>query len=142
MLFNKKNIKILAIIQLLITSSICIFFSSIEYIELPQVDIDFIDKILHLIAFFIYGISIQITIINIESLQKKIKKNYKFKIKLIVLIFGICFAASDEIHQYFTPGRSADILDWIADVLGIILSLFLYDNIYNLYLKIINKKEQ
>jgi len=142
MLFNKKNIKILSIIQLLITSSICIFFSSIEYIELPQVDIDFIDKILHLIAFFIYGISIQITIINIESLQKKIKKNYKFKIKLIVLIFGISFAASDEIHQYFTPGRSADILDWIADVLGIILSLFLYDNIYNLYLKIINKKEQ
>lgn len=80
MLFNKKNIKILAIIQLLITSSICIFFSSIEYIELPQVDIDFIDKILHLIAFFIYGISIQITIINIESLQKKIKKIINLKL--------------------------------------------------------------
>jgi VanZ family protein len=28
------------------------------------------------------------------------------------------FGATDEIHQYFTPGRSCDPFDWAADTLG------------------------
>lgn len=34
--------------------------------------------------------------------------------------WAICaaYGASDEFHQWFVPGRSASILDWIADVTG------------------------
>jgi VanZ family protein len=28
------------------------------------------------------------------------------------------FGATDEIHQFFVPGRNADVADWLADALG------------------------
>jgi VanZ family protein len=28
------------------------------------------------------------------------------------------YGASDEFHQWFVPGRTADVADWIADVIG------------------------
>ncbi|HET8733417.1 MAG TPA: VanZ family protein [Anaeromyxobacteraceae bacterium] len=28
------------------------------------------------------------------------------------------YGATDEFHQSFVPGRSADVLDWVADTLG------------------------
>lgn len=28
------------------------------------------------------------------------------------------FGVSDEVHQYFTPGRSMEFADWMADTLG------------------------
>ncbi len=28
------------------------------------------------------------------------------------------FGVSDEIHQHFTPGRSTELADWVADTLG------------------------
>lgn len=33
---------------------------------------------------------------------------------LIAFLFGI----SDEVHQYFVPNRSADVMDVVADVVG------------------------
>jgi VanZ family protein len=28
------------------------------------------------------------------------------------------FGFSDEVHQYFTPGRSSEVFDWVADTVG------------------------
>lgn len=41
-------------------------------------------------------------------------------VRVAVLAFAIAggYGASDEIHQYFVPGRSADIADWYADLTG------------------------
>jgi len=39
---------------------------------------------------------------------------------------GLLYAASDEWHQSFVPGRSADAADWIADAVGVVLGLTLY----------------
>jgi VanZ family protein len=36
------------------------------------------------------------------------------------------FGASDECHQSFTPGRQADVFDWLADTLGACLAVALY----------------
>ncbi len=33
--------------------------------------------------------------------------------------FGIAYAVSDEIHQMFVPGRSAELADLVADSLGV-----------------------
>jgi VanZ family protein len=33
----------------------------------------------------------------------------------------VVYAASDELHQLFVPGRSADLLDWLADSAGALL---------------------
>ena len=32
--------------------------------------------------------------------------------------FALLYAASDEWHQSFVPGRSPDVIDWVADVAG------------------------
>lgn len=36
------------------------------------------------------------------------------------------YGATDEIHQAFVPGRSPELGDWIADVLGAAAGAFLY----------------
>ena len=28
------------------------------------------------------------------------------------------YGVTDELHQYFVPGRSCDVLDWVADTSG------------------------
>ncbi len=41
------------------------------------------------------------------------EKAYLFSFLIIT-----CYAALDEIHQLFIPGRDCDILDWTADSIG------------------------
>lgn len=36
------------------------------------------------------------------------------------------YAASDELHQRFVPGRSSELLDWVADLLGAALAVRLW----------------
>jgi VanZ family protein len=41
---------------------------------------------------------------------------------LLATLAGVAiFAALDEWHQAFIPGRSADVGDWVADVIGVCL---------------------
>lgn len=42
---------------------------------------------------------------------------------IVTLTWGAVVALSDELIQYFTPGRTCDILDMTKDVIGIILAL-------------------
>jgi VanZ family protein len=39
---------------------------------------------------------------------------------------GVAYGASDEVHQAFVPGRSADPADWAADALGVLAGTFAY----------------
>jgi VanZ family protein len=34
------------------------------------------------------------------------------------VVIASAYGATDEFHQSFVPGRSADVLDWAADTLG------------------------
>ncbi|TDP50349.1 VanZ family protein [Aminicella lysinilytica] len=34
-----------------------------------------------------------------------------------------CFAAGDEIHQYFVPGRACQLSDWVIDMIGVMVLL-------------------
>ena len=36
-----------------------------------------------------------------------------------VVVIGLLYAASDEWHQSFVPGRMPDVTDWIADAFGV-----------------------
>ena len=42
------------------------------------------------------------------------------------LLFSFLYAASDENHQSFVPGRSCSFADWIADSIGMLTSFFIY----------------
>jgi glycopeptide antibiotics resistance protein len=41
----------------------------------------------------------------------------------IAFLLTSLYGLSDEIHQHFVPGRSADVTDWIADTVGAALAL-------------------
>ncbi len=44
--------------------------------------------------------------------------------EIVVLGAGLLlFAAVDELHQHFIPGRSCDLLDWVADASAILLGV-------------------
>jgi hypothetical protein len=40
-------------------------------------------------------------------------------------LFAVLYAASDEVHQHFVPGRTASARDWLADVAGILAASML-----------------
>lgn len=40
--------------------------------------------------------------------------------------FSLAYAASDEVHQSFVPGRDASIMDWVADTIGIFIASYIY----------------
>jgi len=39
---------------------------------------------------------------------------------LIVLMFGLAYAAADEFHQLFVPYRIPSFSDWVADLVGLV----------------------
>ena len=42
------------------------------------------------------------------------------------LLFGAFYAATDELHQYFVPGRSARLFDVGLDTLGVLTGILIY----------------
>ncbi len=40
--------------------------------------------------------------------------------------FSLAYAASDEVHQSFVPGRDMSIMDWLVDAIGILISGYFY----------------
>ncbi len=53
----------------------------------------------------------------------------------LVSFFGI----SDEFHQSFTPGRSVEFADWVADTLGAALAVTLYAN-WGAYRRVLERR--
>lgn len=40
------------------------------------------------------------------------------RVMLVCAALASLYGIVDEVHQYFVPGRSCDVFDWIADTLG------------------------
>ncbi len=45
---------------------------------------------------------------------------------LIALAVASIYGISDEFHQSFTPGRSVEVADWVADTAGAALAVAVY----------------
>ncbi|GBE29607.1 MAG TPA: VanZ family protein [Bacteroidetes bacterium] len=41
----------------------------------------------------------------------------------IVFVFCVGYGVTDELHQYFVPGRTPDIWDWLADTVGSLIGV-------------------
>ena len=111
-------------------AALSIFYvSSIPQLPFLQTAFAWQDKVLHTIAYFIFGLSLLIAFIPYKktSLQKKL---------IIFISIGTFYGASDEYHQSFIIGRSSEIADLVADIIGIILSSL----IMIMYHKFKNKK--
>jgi VanZ family protein len=76
------------------------------------------DKILHTIEYGTFGF------ICIRAFNATFGNSWR------IILYSIACAAfygiTDEFHQRFTPGRTCDYRDWIADVIGITLGTTIY----------------
>ena len=75
-----------------------------------------------------------LVILTYRLLRLKLNQPENF-IYLLSFTTSILYAISDEVHQYFVPGRFATLTDLIFDTLGIITGLICI----HIYIKIVNK---
>lgn len=92
-----------------------------------------IRKLAHYTIYTIGGI----LIINFANTTERTRK----KQILYSIMFGILYAITDEIHQYFISNRSARVFDVCIDTLGIITGILIY-SVIKKYIKSTKRKAQ
>lgn len=83
-------------------------------------DWPFLDKVLHFTAYALLG-ALFLRAFN----TTRIKHHLKLIIILSIILSSL-YGISDEIHQSFVPFRTADAMDALADILGSIAGVYLY----------------
>ncbi len=94
--------------------------SSISLPYLPKVKIFGIDKLAHILEYLILGVLLVRAFLN-SDLKLKV-----WALIILSITIASLYAASDEWHQEFTPGRTADVFDFLADFIGLNIGVFLY----------------
>lgn len=93
--------------------------SSIQGSTLPSAP-DVTSFLVHFFEYTILGLLLSQAIIRKSKVQSP-----KFKNKVIViLIIGMLYAISDEVHQLFVLGRNFDLMDLLVDFIGLITGMF------------------
>lgn len=69
------------------------------------------DKLFHLVFFGILGF---LAMGTLQASRHGYPTGHVWQVVLVVMLYGIL----DEFHQYFVPGRSADVYDVLADATG------------------------
>ncbi len=117
----EKNIKIVSKKRFPYTwltlayAAVILIISSIPDLSAPELGFKNQDKLYHFIEYGVFSVFLFFSLLN--SSRDFLKKN----VLIISIFIGASFAVLDEIHQRFIPGRSADILDFAADFLGVAL---------------------
>jgi VanZ family protein len=78
-------------------------------------DFDFSDKLLHAGAYAVLGLLLY------RAFNAMDKRTTTVKMVILSVVLTALYGASDEVHQYFVPSRSAEFLDFAADAIGAIL---------------------
>jgi VanZ family protein len=77
-----------------------------------------VDKIKHFGGYLGLTVLLYITLL-FQDKYKTFKSHAFAATFIIVAVYGML----DELHQLLVPGRSADVLDWIADITGVTIGL-------------------
>ena len=83
-------------------------------------ELPYLDKVLHFVAYALLG-----ALFLRAFKTSRIKDNLKFMLILSVFL-SFLYGISDEIHQHFVPYRSADLMDVLADMLGGLMGVYIY----------------
>jgi len=91
--------------------------TSLPGYSLPK-SIKISDKVEHLLAYALFGV-----LFNLYFWEKLTVSSRKYF--NLTLIIGGLYALFDEVHQLFIPMRSGEIFDWVADFLGLLISVWI-----------------
>ena len=83
--------------------------------------VPFVDKVVHFVAYAVLGI-----LFFRAYRTLPLGKRHSLLVLLSILSAGL-YGISDEIHQSFVPFRNADVMDVLADFLGSIAGVAVYD---------------
>ncbi|MHB9027609.1 MAG: VanZ family protein [Candidatus Latescibacterota bacterium] len=95
----------------LLYMGVIFFMSSLPGYEVPSLNFRFGDKFVHLLEFGLLGMFLYHFF---RSPQPLVSHPW-----IATVIVGVLYAASDEIHQLFTPGRMCELADFIVDSIGV-----------------------
>lgn len=96
----------------LIVYGLLIFVQSSFPSPVETPDVPFFDKILHIGAYAVMG-ALFCRAYAAGPLGTKIPR-----LAALSILSAVLYGISDELHQYFVPGRDADVLDAAADLFG------------------------
>ena len=89
--------------------------SSFSSITPPPIGGIYSDKLAHAVVYAILGY------LTTRAFQNSSSSKLAERAILWSIIACIFYGMSDEIHQYFVPGRYADIADLLADSVGVLV---------------------
>lgn len=75
-------------------------------------DFNFSDKLLHVGAYAVLGFLLY------RAFNAMDNGTTTARLMVLSIFFTALYGASDELHQYFVPWRSAEFLDFAADAFG------------------------
>jgi glycopeptide antibiotics resistance protein len=112
-------------IPFIIYAGLIFYLSSLSYIGVgDQILVqDSENLVLHVIEFFPLGF----------FAAQGVSKTARFlslKLKFSAILIGSFYGLSDEIHQFFVPGRTSSFYDVGADASGVILGVLLFSMIF------------
>ncbi|MBR0085765.1 MAG: VanZ family protein [Lachnospiraceae bacterium] len=88
-------------------------------------------KTAHFLEYLVLGLFVTLTVRELvirrnskQGTAEPFKTGLR-RIGLISWITGTAYAVSDEIHQYFVPGRSCEIKDMIIDAAGVFIGVLI-----------------
>ena len=84
-------------------------------------EVRFLDKLLH------FGAYAVLAILFYRAYETLPLKNNRILLIFFSIISAILYGISDEIHQYFVLFRHADLMDVVANTIGSISGVFLYN---------------
>lgn len=86
----------------------------------PEVHIIGADKLVHIGVYGLLAFLCYLSLIHQEKVPF-------FKLYPLIITVVLCsiYGASDEIHQYFVPNRDAEVWDWLADIAGALIAVYI-----------------
>ncbi|MBN2279968.1 MAG: VanZ family protein [Candidatus Marinimicrobia bacterium] len=110
----------LLVLPWLLYSGLIYILSSHELDKLPKSTILGWDKLLHVVEYSGYSFLAAVAVLSFALPRNR------FNLYLVAFLMTLFFGASDEFHQYFIPGRSCSFYDFVADFVGGILGLIIF----------------
>src|SRR5262245_47201122 len=90
------------------------FFSGLSQPPAPS---NVSDKTLHAAAYFVLGL------LAVRAVLGGVPRFVTRRGAVVAMLIAIGYGAFDEVHQWFVPGRNADVLDLLADGAGVVAAV-------------------
>jgi VanZ family protein len=84
---------------------------------------EYLSTIVHFIEYIILGL------LFIRALTHSGSRLSSVSITVISILLASLYGVTDEIHQYFVPGREMVFTDWLVDFSGTVIGVVLYEYI-------------